>query len=177
MKFLTPNNTFGSSRENSSRNSGCKRLRQQWLGAVGRQFSIRAPWVQRHVATCPRCRRRLAGLGRIDLALSIIKSQPQHLDLLKRANTAAVKMLKHGLREAPQARVLENTQPEPSFLERLGIYRNYVTSLAACLAILVLVRTELPASFGKMNTGGEELMKQYYSHRAGTDLADEVFDT
>jgi hypothetical protein len=68
-------------------------MRRRLLDTAHRRFGLDAPWVRRHVASCPKCQQRLAGLTKVDLALSVIKSQPHRLDLLTRANTAAIRML------------------------------------------------------------------------------------
>ncbi len=164
-----------SSSDNTSRQEGCKRIRQWLVASLSRGLGPEAAWVQRHVAGCPRCQRRIAALSKVEMALSIVKSQPHQLDLLKRANTHAIGMLKHSLREAAQARTLENSRPEPSFLERSGRYRHHLANVAACLAIVLLTRTGLFSSLNRMNTRGEKFLRQYYASQVGEDLAGEVF--
>jgi hypothetical protein len=134
-----------------------------------------APWVQRHVAHCPRCQKRLAALGKVDLAMSFLKSQPHRLDLLMRANTAAMRMLSHSLREATEAGKLEQAKPEPGLIERFGRYRNPITNLAACVAILFLAKAGIFSSFDKVHTQGHAALKQYYATQAGDDVAREIF--
>jgi anti-sigma factor RsiW len=131
--------------------------------------------VQRHVEHCPRCQRRLAAWSRVELALSIIKSESHRLDLLGKANSCTVKMLKRSLREAPKALVLEKARPEPSFLQRSARYRPRIANAAACVAILILTRSGLFSSLDRATTGGEKLMKQYYAAQAGEDIAEEIF--
>jgi anti-sigma factor RsiW len=131
--------------------------------------------VQKHVAHCPRCQRRLAAFGRVDLALSVVKSQPHRLDLLRRANAAAVRMLSHDLREQALSHQLQRAQAEPSLTERCARHQNVITSLAACLAIVILTKAGIFSSFTKVNTYGPSALKQYYADRAGQDLANEVF--
>jgi anti-sigma factor RsiW len=134
-----------------------------------------APWVQRHVAHCPRCQKRLAAVGKVDLALSFIKAQPHRLDLLTRANTAALRMLQHDLREAAEAQQLEQAKPEPGLIERCARYRISATNLAACIAILFLTKAGIFSSFDKAHTRGSAALKQYYATQAGEDMAREVF--
>ncbi len=153
----------------------CKRIRQRLADSARRRFSPEAVWVQRHVASCPRCQRRLAAIAKVDLALSAVKSQPHRLDLLMRANSAAMRMLNHQLREAAQARRLEEAKPEPCLMERCIRYRCAVTNVAACVAILFLTKAGIFSSFDKARTRGQAVMKQYYAAQAGEDLAGEVF--
>jgi anti-sigma factor RsiW len=142
---------------------------------MARRLGPEASWVRKHVAHCPRCQKRLAALGKVDLALSIIKSQPHRLDLLMRANTAAVKMLKHSLREAAEAQELEQAKPELSLIERCARYRISATHLAACIAILFLTKAGIFSSVDRLHTRGEAALKQYYSHQAGEDVAKDIF--
>jgi len=153
----------------------CRKLRRRLEASLSRSLGPDAPWVRRHVAHCPRCRKRLADLGRVDWALRIIKSQPHNLDLLKRANSCAVRMLNHELRDGARKCHLDEASPEPSLIERWRKYENVGVNVAACIAILFLTKAGLFSSFGKARTQGHEVMKQYYATQAGQDLADELF--
>ena len=153
----------------------CRRIRQRLADSMLRRLGPEAPWVQRHVAHCPRCQKRLAALGKVDLALSIIKAQPQRLDLLMRANSAAARMLNHDARETAEAKELEQAKPEPGLIELCGRYRNPITNVAACVAILFLTKAGIFSSFDKVRTQGEAALKQYYTTQAGEDVARELF--
>jgi anti-sigma factor RsiW len=175
MKHLTDNHESGLNSADRGTERGCRSIRERFLESLGHGLGPQAGWVQRHVAHCPRCQKRLATWGKVELALSVIKSQPHHIDLLSRANSAAVKMLKHSLREAPQALVLEQARPEPTLVERSVRYRYRLTNAAACVAILVLTRSGLFSSLNQATAGGEKFMKQYYAAHAGEDIAEDVF--
>lgn len=160
-----------------AQHKGCRHVRRWYLVVLSRRLGPDAAWVQRHLAACPRCRRRVAGWRKVDLALSIVKSQPHHLDLLRQANASTLKMLTHTLRDASQAKELAGAQSEPSFLERSGSYRHWATHAAACFVILFLAKSGLFASFDRLSTGSENLVRQYYTSHAGDDLAGEMFDS
>lgn len=155
--------------------SRCRQIRRRLADSMARRLGPEAPWVCRHVAHCPRCQKRLAAIGKVDLALSLIKSQPHQLDLLMRANSAAVKMLKHSLREAAQAEKLDQAKPEPCLIERCARYRISVTNVAACIAILFLTKAGIFSSFDRLHARGEAALKQYYTHQAGEDVAKDIF--
>jgi len=174
MKFLARGQTT-CSHEHQSAASQCRRIRQRLLDSMAQRLGPEAPWVQRHLAHCPRCQKRLAAFGKVDLALSMIKSQPQRLDLLMRANSAAVRMLNHSLREAAETTKLEQARSEPSLVERWARYRNPVTNIAACVAILFLTKAGIFSSFGEVRTRGQAALKQYYVNQAGEEAAREVF--
>jgi hypothetical protein len=154
----------------------CRHVRQWFTSALSGRLGLEARWVRNHVLTCPRCRKRLAGLRNVEMALSLIRSQPQSLDLLSRANTHTIKMLQHDLRDGAKARKLERSRPEPSFIERFGQYRHSAVNVAACIAIVVLTRAGVFSSFDKVRTGGQKVVRQYYADHVGSDLAQEVFD-
>jgi hypothetical protein len=175
MKHLTDNDEPGLNLPGREMENDCRSMRQRLLAILGRGIGPQAGWIQRHVESCPRCRKRLAAWGKVELALSIIKSQPHGIDLLSKANACTVRMLKHSLREAPKARALEEARPEPSFLQRSARYRYRVTNAAACVAILVLTRSGLFSSVNRATADGEKFMKQYYAARAGQEIAEDVF--
>jgi hypothetical protein len=153
----------------------CKMIRRRLVDSAYRRLGPGASWVQRHVAHCPRCQKRLAALGKVNLALSLVKSQPHRLDLLTQANTAAVRMLSRQLREEAAARRSDPASAEPTLAERWARHQSAITGVAACLAILILTKAGILSSFNKVNAQGQTALKQYYAERAGEDLAGEVF--
>ena len=158
------------------RGKACRRIRRRCLMALSRRLGPDAAWVRRHLAVCPRCRARLHGWRRVELTMRILKSEPHCLDLLRRANASTMKMLKHDLQEAPQARELVTAKPEPSLLERSMSYRHWSTNVAACFVILFLAKSGLFVSLDRLTTGSQDFVRSYYASRAGDDLAQEVFD-
>jgi len=177
MRLLKHGEKTRSFDEGKARPNACKRLRARLAKSLSRGVGPDARWVRRHVANCPRCRRRLVAIGRVDLALRIVQSQTQPLDLLMRANTAAVRMLNHSLRDAAHERRLDESRPEPSLLQRCRKYENSTVNVAACVAILLLTKAGLFSSFHNARTEGHQAMKQYYATQAGQDLADELFQS
>jgi hypothetical protein len=156
-------------------NNKCKQIRD-WLNkAIGNCFSLNAEWVQNHIANCPKCQRRFAAIGKVNLALSAVKSQPHKLDLLMRANTQAIRVLKHSLRQTPKAMMLKTILPEPKKLERWSKYTRSVANAAACIAILLLMKMGIFSSMDKLQTESQKAIKQYYASHLGNDMADELF--
>jgi hypothetical protein len=174
MKLLT-RRSLACSPESRPTAGLCRRIRRRLSESMLPRISPETPWVQRHVAHCPRCQKRLAALGKVDLALSFIKSQPHRLDLLMRANATAVQMLNHELREAARTTKLEEAKSQPDLLERYGRYRNAAMNLAACLAILFLTKAGLFSSLHQAHTRGEAALRHYYAAQAGEDVAREIF--
>jgi anti-sigma factor RsiW len=166
-----------SSCESRSAPGRCGRIRRRLLDGVNHRLGPEARWVQRHVANCPRCQKRLAALTKVNLALSAIKSQPHQLDLLMKANTAAVKMLSHALRREAQDRRLEEAKPEPCVMEKFLGRRYAIVNVAACVAILFLTKAGIFSSLDKARAQGREVMKHYYTAQVGEDLASEVFES
>ena len=158
----------------NTNNSKCKRIRAWLQKAVSSRINLDTDWIQNHIANCPRCQRRFAAIGKVNLALSVIKSQPHNLDLLMRANAQAISVLKHGLREAPKARKLRTILPEPRPLERLGKYAHSTANIAACITILLLMKIGIFSSMDNLQTEGKKAINQYYAAHVGSELADEI---
>ncbi len=153
----------------------CRRIRALLNATVSRRFGPDAGWLQDHVARCPRCRRRLVSRGKVNLAISFLKTQPHGLDLLMRANTQAIRVLKHSLRSEPQAQKLRKKLPEPKPLEVFGKYGHTAANTAACLAILLLMKIGVLSSMDQFHSEGRKTIRQYYTTQVGADLADDVF--
>ena len=163
-------------------NNKCRQIRAWLYKAISSRigFSVGCltadvDWIQNHIANCPRCQRRFSSIGKVNLALSIVKSQPHNLDLLMRANAQAIGVLKHSLRRAPKAQKLKAMLPEPKLLEKWGKYAHSAVNAAACIAILLLMKIGIFSSMDKFQTQGQKIVKQYYASQIGEDLANEIF--
>jgi len=153
----------------------CRRIRAWLYETLSRSFGPEANWLNEHITSCPRCQKRLISCGKVNLALSFMKSQPHGVDLLMRANTRAIAVLKHSLRSEPKAHKLEEKLPEPKILERYSRYGQSLANFAACIVILLLMKIGVFSSMDQFNNQGQRAMKQYYTRQVGEDLADEVF--
>lgn len=153
----------------------CKRIRARLCSTLNKYFGTEARWVRGHIACCPRCRQRLIASGKVHLALSFMKAQPHGLDLFTRANQQTIAVLNHSLREEPKAQKLKTKRPEPKPLEKYRRYGFFFGSLAACLAILILMKIGVFSSMDTVQVKGRRVMKQYYARNVGQDLADDVF--
>lgn len=161
--------------KSANKNNKCRQIRTWLYEVLGSRFGPRANWIQGHIANCPRCRQRLVSASKVNLALSIVKSQPHNLDLLMRANTQAIGVLKHSLRHVPKALKLKAARPEPKLTARWRKYAHPAANAAACIAILLLMKIGVFSSMDKVQTKGQKVMKQYYAGHIGQDLADEIF--
>ena len=176
--MISINNNKGTPFRNKSQNGSSNKCRQirGWLHkAIISRCHPGADWVQNHIANCPRCNRRLVNVGKVNLALSAMKTQPHKLDLLMRANTQAIGVLKHSLRRAPKARKLRAMLPEPKLFEKCGKYTHSAANVAACITILLLMKIGIFSSMDKFQTQGQKAVEQYYASQVGEDLADEIF--
>ena len=156
-------------------NNKCRAMRHMLGTMAAGQLSIRARWIQEHIAKCPRCQRRLSGYSRAALALSLIKSQSHELDLLSRANARAISVLRRDIREVPKAEKLRQVQPEPNWFQRCRRYTHSLGHAAACAAILLLMRMGIFSSMETFQAKGEEAVRRYYAHRLGDEIADDLF--
>jgi hypothetical protein len=134
-------------------------------------------WLLSHIADCPKCQKRLARLARVDIALSLLKVQPHSLNLLMNANTKAINVLKHSLRNAPKAEKLRNIRPEPSWLLRTGKPVSPILKTAACITVIILLKTGMFESMAKLQSEGKSFVEEYYAKHLGDDYADELFSS
>lgn len=153
----------------------CKTLRLRLAEHIAARFNLETPWIQEHLARCPRCRHRLGGFSRVSLALGFIKSESHSLDLLRQANTNAISVLQRGLREVPRAAKLRAARPEPAFWQRVVRMAYPVTRAAACLAILGLMRLGIFSSIEKVQHEGDKALRHYYTSQLGSDLSRDLF--
>lgn len=77
--------------------------------------------------------------------------------------------------------------PEPKLLERCSKYKSSIVNVAACIAILFLIKTGVFSSMDKFQlvlrserllrrvvTEGQKVIKQYYASRVGEEIANEI---
>ena len=155
----------------------CKKVRQRFMSFLSKYISTDASWLQKHISECPRCQKRMAAIGRVNLALSFIKSQSHNLDLLMRANTQTINVLQHSVREVPKAIKLKNALPRPGFSQKLIQCLQPSINMAACILILFLMKSGIFSSIDEFQTQGKKAYKQYYVNRLGEEIADDIFPT
>jgi hypothetical protein len=164
-------------RNRSQKNSHnkCRQIRSWLTRILSKSLDVNAEWIQRHVTNCPKCQRRLASISKVKLALSIMKAQPQQLDLLMSANIQAIGMLKHSLQKTSKAEKLRTVLPEPKLPERLSKYSRPITNMAACTVILFLMKTGIFSSTNSFQSYGQKALQQYYINNVGQELANDIF--
>ena len=155
---------------NQSKNY-CRSLRFRLADSVGKGFKIPDSWLTQHVAGCPRCRQRLRGFSRVELALTLVRTQRYSPDLLSRANEHAIGFLKNNVRHTSRAESLKTARPKLSFYKRLARYSQSVTNAAACLALMLLMRHGVFDSMDRIQDRGSQAVKDYYAKQVGDDQA------
>ncbi|MBN2019917.1 MAG: hypothetical protein JW749_06810 [Sedimentisphaerales bacterium] len=155
----------------------CRQLRERISRKLADYLSLDRSWIHNHIASCPRCQKRLAHVGKVELAISLLKSQPHGLDLLMRANTQAISVLKHCLRTLPKADKLRNVRPELSIFERCARYKSAIVNVAACIFIAVIMKAGTFQSARRFETSGRKTIEHYYTANAGEDIARDIFSS
>jgi len=153
----------------------CRQIRDDMQNTILNGAGLDNGWLAGHLANCPKCQERIAGLGKVDIAMSLIKSQPHKMDLLMKANSQALKMLKHSLRDCPKADMLRVTTTRPNWIIRNHRLVSSITSAAACFAVVVLLKCGIFTSIEKSQKQGKETLKQYYSNRLDQETIDDIF--
>ena len=93
------------------------------------------------------------------------------------ANTQAINVLKHSLREAPKAAKLKNIRPEPKWFQRYGRGTQALANTAACIAVVLLLKVGVFSSMDTFQKQGKKTVEQYYAKHLGPDLAKDIFKT
>jgi len=153
----------------------CSQVRIKLARVLAKHINPDSLWLQNHIANCPRCQRRLSVYGKVEVAMSLLKTQPHELDLLTRANTQAIKMLKHGLRFAPKADKLKQRRPQPVWILRYSGFSQSIVNAAACVMILVLLKMGVFSSMDNIQQNGSAVVKGYYAKHLDQNTANEIF--
>lgn len=128
-----------------------------------------------HVAHCPRCRQRLAMVNRVELALTLVQTQPLNVGLLARANNKALDILKHSLRNAPKSAALRIAKTDLSRLEKMRPGLERVLNAAACVFVIFMIKTGISRSLLDYKEQGEAVIKNYYARNLDSQIFDEIF--
>ncbi len=155
----------------------CKQIRHRLIRSVSQRLSTNNPWIMNHIASCPRCQQRMGQLGKVDFVFSLLKSQPHKLDLLMRANERAIGVLKHSLRNTSKAQKLKHTRPEPIWPQRYSRYILPIANVAACLVVIILMKTGIFSSMNKFKKQGNTAMKHYYAKHLDEETVNDIFTT
>lgn len=153
----------------------CKDIRNRLNKIIASFINFDAAWVQNHIVNCPKCQKRFASVGRVYLALSLLKSKPHQLDLLKQANIQTIDTLAHSVRGHHKAEKLKTTRPEPKFIEKLSPLKSSLANTAACVAILFFAKTGFFNSMEKFQVDSQKAIENYYEKQVGEDLSNEIF--
>ena len=109
------------------------------------------------------------------MGLNLIRSQSHGADLLKRANNAAVNVLKHDLQDSDKAQLLRIGLSTPSLGHRIRSAGRGLYQAAACIAILALSKISVFSSVDRIQKQGHTTVRHYYDHQLGSDLSEDLF--
>ncbi len=152
----------------------CKQNRSR-LGIWTRLKASAIQHLADHAAACPRCQKRLALTNRVELAIGLLKSQRHDYDLLAKANTNAVNVLKHSLRQMPQSENLRHSSPKQNWIERKRPVFEKCLGVAACLVIVAMIRMGINSSLADVNDKGQKVVHNYYARNLDDQLFNEIF--
>lgn len=155
----------------------CRSARQLQTGLWAKFRSRVMEQLSDHVAHCPRCQKRLAIVNRVEVALMLVKTQPQTSGLLASANNRALNVLKHSLRHAPQADVLRDVKSDIHRLEKMRPVMERVMNIAACIFIVLMIKTGMTSSLLNYKAQGEAVIENYYAGNLDSQMFNELFPT
>ena len=153
----------------------CRSARNERCGAIR---SVKMRLLERlsdHVAECPRCQRRLAVVNRVELGLTLMNTQPLEIGLLSRANNQALGVLKHSLRYAPKSAFLRNAKSDTHRLEKIRPGLERVLNAAACVFVVLMIKTGVSNSLLDYKEQGEAVIHNYYARNLDSQMFDEIF--
>ena len=153
----------------------CRQISAWPFTAMSSRYGPDTEWLQNHISKCLRCLRRFVSRGKVNLALSFMKTQPHRLDLLMRANAQAIGVLKHRLRQTPKARQLRTILPEPKLLERCGKYGCFAANFVVCITIVLLIMIGVFSFIGKFHSLTQKVDERPYTRQVDQELADGNF--
>ena len=163
---------------NTKQDNPCRAVRSKWSNMMDSLLNRAiGSYLRNHIEHCPRCSRRLMSLHRVEWAILMTKSQSHSCDLVARANTAALHMLKHGLRFAPKAEKLRAARPESSWLIRHSIGLEKVVNIAACLMVLAMIKFGTISFLKDVHQDGTKVMHNYYAKNLGQDMANDLMES
>lgn len=131
--------------------------------------------LMKHVTACPKCQKRLALTNRVEIALCLIKSQPQNMDLLAKANTSALRILKHSLRYSRKSESLRRERTRLRGLNRISPVFEQILNIAACVFVLLMIRCGIFNSLTNYKEEGQAVLQNYYARNLDQELIDEIF--
>lgn len=158
-------------------NNQCCRKQEAKMGLWHRLQSRLMQQLSDHVALCPRCQQRLAALQRVELALTLVNTQPLNAGLLARANNKTLDMLKHSLRFAPKSAALRTAQSDIGHVEKMRPGLERALNVAACVFVMLMIKTGVSSSLLDYKEQGEAVIHNYYARNLDSQLFNEIFPT
>ena len=106
-----------------------------------------------------------------------MKSQPYEMGLLGRAHTQALNVLSHSLRYAPKSDSLKTARSDVNKLEKMRPGLERLLNTAACLFIILMIRTGISKSLLDYEEQGQAVIKNYYARNLDSQTFEELFPT
>jgi len=149
-----------------------RRLGTGWMRTLRDRIILR---LEDHIASCPRCQRRLMKVRRVETALTLLLTQPLSPGLLQKANTRAISVLRRDLRRSPSAENLRTVEVRPDWTTRHRRVLDAAFGAAACLAVLVLLRIGIFSSMKEIEDDGRTAVQNYYAKHLDDEVMREIF--
>ena len=153
----------------------CRQQRQAktgWMQALRDRLFLR---LEDHVMNCPRCQGRLVKVQRVETAIRTLLTQPLAPNLLQKANQRALNMLRRDVRETEPAEKLRKAEVRTDWTMRHRKLLDSVFNTAACLAVLVMLKTGIFSSMKDFKSDSQSIVQNYYAKHLDTDTMQELF--
>jgi hypothetical protein len=153
----------------------CRSVRKERCGVIHSIKMRLFRHLDDHVSECPKCQKRLVMVNRVEVALMLVKSEPYEMGLLARANSKALDVLTHSLRFTPKSTHLRQVKSDPNYIEKAYPLLERVLNVAACLFVIIMIKTGVSNSLLDYKDQGESVIHNYYARNLDTQMFDEIF--
>ena len=161
----------------STNKNQCRSVRSEQFEVIGSLKMRALRRLNDHVVECPKCQKRLATINRVEVALMLMKSEPYEMGLLARANNKALDVLTHSLRFAPKSTLLRQAASDTNPIEKAHPLIERVLNVAACLFIVIMIKTGVSHSLLNYKEQGEAVIHNYYALNLDSQMLEEIFPT
>lgn len=107
--------------------------------------------------------------------MMMVRTQQQDIGLLAKANHKALNTLKHSLRNAPKSLVLRTAKADTSRFEKIRPGLERILNIAACVFVVVMIKTGVSNSLLNYKRQGEDVIHNYYARNLDSQTFDELF--
>lgn len=117
-----------------------------------------------HIRTCPACAQQVRQANRVHASFALLRTQPAPPNLLPRANSRALRMLRRAARASAAAHRLLRMRPGLTRWQRFEVHLARWSVGVAAAFILLLMRFGMMSGIAKTEATGQALVENWHRH-------------